>query len=186
MSSIRFILIIVSSTAIPLTSFADIWKCGLTYTNITEDKQDCSIMEGSLICGSDGNRYITPSKEGISFKICDRPKSTTADSTSPIVNLKFVEDYKKHKPEQPIKSKRINPSSSNLPFDIDQISSEMNQDTKTADTEELKKTLSDPRIGDLMSDFVLSEKGYKCLAETLFKEGDLSDCGLKSADSLSK
>jgi len=50
--------------ALVCPAHADIWRCAQGYTNNPQGKTDCQPAGATESCGSDGNRYLAPRKEG--------------------------------------------------------------------------------------------------------------------------
>lgn len=82
------ILIILSFGT--LESKAEVWRCGKVYTSSPEKHKNCMPIEGSKICGTEGNKYFAPRKMSGSV---DEQCPVTGRSKSPFVNL---EDYKNY------------------------------------------------------------------------------------------
>jgi hypothetical protein len=60
---------------LPLSAQADIWRCGKSlYTTTERPGANCELIPASVLCGSDGNKYITPGDENYDaiVKLCPR------------------------------------------------------------------------------------------------------------------
>src|SRR5438552_1853623 len=76
---------------------ADVWKCGNVYTNVPSKHSNCQTVEGSLVCGSAGNKYYSPKRlSGSAVGPCE----VSVDSRSPIVDLESAKiSAKRHREE---------------------------------------------------------------------------------------
>lgn len=62
---------------------ADVWRCGNRYTNVPTAEEDCSLVKGSVVCGTGGNKFFSPNAE----RVDDRgPCQPSESSSSPFVN----------------------------------------------------------------------------------------------------
>ena len=83
------ILLLLSFIAFKAPAEADLWKCGEKYTNRPAKKSNCKKIASSSVCGKKGNKYFTPSKDGVSKVVSECAPSE--NQSSPIVNLALVE-----------------------------------------------------------------------------------------------
>ena len=54
---------------------ADIWRCGQSlYTSTERPGANCELIPASVLCGSDGNKYITPGDQNYEaiVKLCPK------------------------------------------------------------------------------------------------------------------
>lgn len=198
------LLLLFSMLCLPGPLFAELWKCGETYTNQPSEAADCQLIQGSRTCGLDGNRYITPSKQGLEPKNDDCIFDTPREILSPMVNLKLAEDFVTHrggyiKKEEPLPLPQPQnpplPSEADmqhlLTSDIDDLlpagSSELLPEnfedllsglTQSGDLSNLnlEDLLSGQNMHQVISNFVQYQEDTKCVADTLQGHGDITDC----------
>ena len=80
---------------------AEIWRCDQNvYTNIQNTAADCSPLRNQVVCGREGNKYYSPYRPGTKdSNSCSSVPVTDNQTSSPLVNMRFVEAYKGYKPE---------------------------------------------------------------------------------------
>jgi len=76
----------------PHTGLAEqVWRCGdNTYTSQTEAGKNCQLLRSSVICGSEGNKYISPHSN--KFSSADEKCPESSFSRSPFINYELLDD----------------------------------------------------------------------------------------------
>ena len=155
----------------PSIGKAELWKCGKTYSSKKLPDRDCKEIDSGRICGSDGNRYITPA--GFTKSRIDKNCEQKKKASSPLVHMPDEQELI-----------RTAVTDSNSPFvnanDLpsDEQSSPDKQSARNdfvLDT--LSQALSEQSESKTQEQALPDEESMHCFIDRLYNNGDLNDCG---------
>lgn len=77
----------------PSLVLSETYRCNSsTYTNRPENYSACQIVQSSVICSGDGNKFVSPHRVGL--QATQQSCEVTHQHTSPFVDLKAVKNFR--------------------------------------------------------------------------------------------